>query len=471
MTLLLSAPRVAAALLLLAGYLAFCTWLWWRHRRSVRAEARRLAIEGAQSDAVLVLHASQTGQALALAEETARRLRATGRPVRLMPLGLADAGALGQARQALIIASTTGEGDAPDSALPFVRHCMQAEAPLPLHGLQMAVLALGDRRYRAFCAFGLAVEQSLRQQGAVPLFEALKVDCGDARVIDQWWRQLGDVLQRPLSEASIQDREPDAAPVSTRWILQQRRCLNPGSQGAPLYLLRFAPLPAAGQVAATWQAGDLVQVLPPGDAQRPRSYSIASLPADGALELLVRERRDERGELGAASAWLCHRLEVGQALDMRLRAHEGFRQSGNEERALILIGNGTGLAGLRAHLKRRAEQWRAGRTAAPVWLLHGERQARHDTHFDEELQAWHREGLLAHVDRVYSRDLPGRHVQQQLQQEWQRLREWLAHGAAIYVCGSLQGMGQAVDRLLREQLGEAGLQALIASGRYRRDVY
>jgi hypothetical protein len=32
-------------------------------------------------------------------------------------------------------------------------------------------------------------------------------------------------------------------------------------------------------------------------------------------------------------------------------------------------------------------------------------------------------------------------------------------------------MGQAVDRLLREQLGEAGLQALIASGRYRRDVY
>ena len=467
MTLLLSGPRVSAALLLLAVYLAGCAWLWWRHRQARRAEARRLAAEGTLADAWLVLHASQTGQAQALAEETARRLRAAGRAVRLMPLGMLDAGTLQQARQALFIASTTGEGDAPDSALPFVRQCMQAAAGPRLSGLQTAVLALGDRRYRAYCAFGLSVDRWLQAQGAAPLFETLTVDCGDARVIEQWWRQLGAALRDPLPEATAVGMGTGEG--AAHWILQERRCLNPGSQGAPLHLLRFVA--AAGQAASVWQAGDLVQVFPPGDAQRPRSYSIASLPADGALELLVRERRDARGELGAASAWLCHGLEVGQTLALRLQAHEGFRQSGNEERALILIGNGTGLAGLRAHLKRRAEQWRAGRTAAPVWLLHGERQARHDTHFDEELQTWHREGLLAHVDRVYSRDLPGRHVQQQLQQEWQRLREWLAHGAAIYVCGSLQGMGQAVDRLLHEQLGEAGLQALIASGRYRRDVY
>ena len=467
MSLLLSTPRVAAALLLLAVYGAGCAWLWWRHRQALSAEASRLAAEGAQADALLVLHASQTGQALALAEETARRLRATGRAVRLMPLGKVDAGTLQRARQALLIASTTGEGDAPDSALAFVSQCMQADEAPSLAGLQTAVLALGDRRYRAFCAFGLSLDQWLRSRGAVPLFEPLTVDCGDARTIEQWWRQLAEVLQGPLHEAPAAE-----VPTATaRWILQERRCLNPGSQGAPLHLLRIVPEAAPGQGLPSWQAGDLVQFFPPDDPQRPRSYSIASLPADGALELLVRERRDEQGALGAASAWLCQRLEVGQAMDLRLQAHEGFRQSGNEERALILIGNGTGLAGLRAHLKRRAEQWRAGRTAAPVWLLHGERQARHDTHFDEELQTWHREGLLAHVDRVYSRDLPGRHVQQQLQDEWLRLREWLARGAAIYVCGSLQGMGQAVDRLLREQLGEAGLQALIASGRYRRDVY
>lgn len=465
MTLLLGGPRVAIALGVVLSYLAGCAWLWWRLRQARRAESDQRDATCAQADAVLVLHASQTGQAQALAEETARRLRAAGQAVCLMPLGALEAWRLQQARQVLLIASTAGEGDAPDGARPFVHRCMQAEAPLRLHGQRVAVLALGDRRYREFCAFGLSLDRWWRACGALPMFEPLQVDRGDAAVVARWWSQL-DARQHEGRSFAAADR-PDAV----RWTLQQRRCLNPGSQGAPLYLLRFAAEVASGQVLPSWQAGDLVQVFPPDDALRPRAYSIASLPADGGLELLVRERRDAQGRPGAASAWLCRRLEVGQALTLRLQAHEGFRQSGNEDRALILIGNGTGLAGLRAHLKHRAGQRREGRAVAPVWLLHGERQARHDTHFEDELQAWRNEGLLAHVDRVYSRDLPGRHVQQQLQIEWQRLRDWLARGAAIYVCGSLQGMGQAVDRLLREQLGEAGLQALIASGRYRRDVY
>jgi sulfite reductase (NADPH) flavoprotein alpha-component len=39
------------------------------------------------------------------------------------------------------------------------------------------------------------------------------------------------------------------------------------------------------------------------------------------------------------------------------------------------------------------------------------------------------------------------------------------------MCGSLQGMAKGVDDMLRELLGSEQLQALAASGRYRRDVY
>ena len=39
---------------------------------------------------------------------------------------------------------------------------------------------------------------------------------------------------------------------------------------------------------------------------------------------------------------------------LRLRAHSGFRIADNVQRPLILIGNGTGLAGLRAHLQASA---------------------------------------------------------------------------------------------------------------------
>ena len=52
-----------------------------------------------------------------------------------------------------------------------------------------------------------------------------------------------------------------------------------------------------------------------------------------------------------------------------------------------------------------------------------------------------------------------------------QLRQWVEAGAAIYVCGSLQGMAAGVDAALREILGAERLLALQHEGGYRRDVY
>ena len=51
------------------------------------------------------------------------------------------------------------------------------------------------------------------------------------------------------------------------------------------------------------------------------------------------------------------------------------------------------------------------------------------------------------------------------------LKQWLADGAVIYICGSLQGMASGVDHVLNEILGIAEVDRLIEQGRYRRDVY
>ncbi|MNN88955.1 sulfite reductase [compost metagenome] len=51
------------------------------------------------------------------------------------------------------------------------------------------------------------------------------------------------------------------------------------------------------------------------------------------------------------------------------------------------------------------------------------------------------------------------------------MRAWVDAGAAIYVCGSLQGMAGGVDAALQDILGDERLQALQDTGRYRRDVY
>jgi sulfite reductase (NADPH) flavoprotein alpha-component len=51
------------------------------------------------------------------------------------------------------------------------------------------------------------------------------------------------------------------------------------------------------------------------------------------------------------------------------------------------------------------------------------------------------------------------------------MRHWVQDGAAIYVCGSLQGMASGVHDVLVEVLGAATVDAMMADGRYRRDVY
>ena len=459
------AQRAVMAALLVALYGALCGAIWWREarrRRQARAEAEALATaqEGAQP--LLVAYASQTSQAEELARETARVLHAAGEPVQLCALDAVDAGRLRDIRRALFVASTYGEGDAPDNAVRFQSTVMAAGARLA--HLQYAVLALGDRQYGRFCGFGRALDEWLQARGARQWFPRVEVDNGAPAALEAWRRHLDD--------AFLLEGEPAwQAPVYAPWTLAARRHLNPGSAGAPVFHIELAPPPElAGRPGALWESGDLAQVRVPGAPGEPealRDYSIASIAGDGRVHLLVRRAVRPDGTPGLASGWLTAGLDVGGTVALRLRAHRSFRLEGNAGRPLVLIGNGTGLAGLRGHLRARA---RAG--AGPNWLVFGERQAAHDALYGDELQRWLAQGVLQRLDRVFSRDQARRlYVQDRLREAGGELHRWAQQGAAFYVCGSLQGMAQGVDEALRDVLGAPALEALAAEGRYRRDVY
>ncbi|BEP56029.1 sulfite reductase subunit alpha [Variovorax sp. V118] len=399
-----------------------------------------------------MLFASQTGQAETIAWQTARRLRAAGTAVRVMALNALDSATLASARRALFVASTYGEGDAPDGASVFAERVMGA--PLALPSLRYAVLALGDRQYTHFCGFGRALDAWLHTAGAVRDFAPIEVDNSDPAALADWHARWGDAPEGG-----------DDAPASfAPWKLTRRELLNAGSTGGPVFHLGLTPQAGA---LPHWASGDLVQVAVASDPARPRDYSIASLPADGELQLLVRQEQHPDGSMGAASGLLTSTLSVGDSVALRLRPHRGFRLEGNENRPLILIGNGTGLAGLRAHLRARAT---AGRK--DNWLVFGERQSAHDFLCRQEIEAWQADGTLARLDMVFSRDQTERfYVQHRLLQVADTLQAWLRDGAAVYVCGSLQGMASGVDAALRQIAGDDLWAELSASGRYRRDVY
>ena len=446
--------RLALLATLSLSYAGVCLAPWLRARAKRRASAAARAAL-ANHPAWLVAYASQTGNAEELATQTAQSLQLAGIPVRLCALAELTAMDLQQAERALFLVSTYGEGDAPDNAAAFMGRLMTGELALPQ--LHYGVLALGDRSYGQFCGFGRALDAWLATQGASRLFERIEVDRSASAAIEQWFQHLSHL-------AGTSDAPDWSAPAFGDWKLMQRQLLNPGSAGGAIYHVELAPVSGS---LPDWQSGDLVQVAAPADPSQPREYSIASIPRDGSVHLLVRQHAHPDGSLGLASGWLTAQATVGDVVQLRLRQHKRFRLEDNAQRPLILIGNGSGIAGLRGHLKSRVL---AGQRRN--WLIFGERNAAHDFHYREEIEGWHASGDLPRLDLAFSRDQAERtYVQDRLRGNADEITLWLQQGAAIYICGSLAGMAGGVDQALQEMLGRSALDALAAEGRYRRDVY
>ncbi|MGF6115303.1 sulfite reductase (NADPH) flavoprotein alpha-component [Janthinobacterium lividum] len=455
---------------------AITGWMLYLGRRkakqAVRAQRAMLGA-GAADQAntglpTLVAYASQSGQAERLALESARALQQAGVAVDVQSLDQLDPAQLRQYERALIVASTFGEGEAPDGTRRFVR-LLQATSGTPLAGLEFGMLALGDRHYSAFCGFGHALAQQLQALGATPLFPLIEVDKHDPAALASWSTALARCSGSAIDAIGMQEEASYA-----EWRLARRVLLNPGSLGSELHEITLT-----GPADATWEAGALAEIIPcnadgsDGEAgsahHAPRSYSLASLPSDGELQLLVRQERhagDDNQGYGVCSGWLTRFAPLDTPIRLRLQANPAFAPA-LVDVPCIYIGNGSGLAGLRAHLRARQ---RAG--LARNWLLFGERQQAFDSICGAELQGWLDAGHLARLDRVFSRDGETRqYVQDRLRASAGELRDWLAQGAIVYVCGSLQGMATGIDAVLQEVLGQEGLDALLAAGRYRRDVY
>ncbi|GID07767.1 MULTISPECIES: PepSY domain-containing protein [Pseudomonas] len=506
--------RIILTIAALSMPLFFVTgWLLYldrrRKKRQIKDARKGLEQPGSDAPAWLIGFASQSGFAEQLAWQTAGQLQAAGLPVKVQPLADVSEQDLRDSSNALFVVSTFGDGEAPDSARGFERKVL-GRAP-SLESLNYAVLGLGDRQYQHFCGFARRLHTWLGEHGGKTLFAPVEVDGGDPYALRHWQQQLGLLTgQAPVDTWQ--------APSYDNWTLTRRELMNPDSSGAPVYLLGLT-----APSTSSWLAGDLVEVLPRNGAwaiehfldglgidgraaveldglaqsleqalasrQLPenrahlvglhaqalvnalvplalREYSIASIAADGVLELIVRQELHPNGSLGIGSGWLTEHVPVGGHISLRVRRNSGFHLP-NEAVPMILLGNGTGLAGLRSLLKARIADGQQRH-----WLLFGERNREHDFLCRAELEEWLINGDLARLDLAFSRDQAEKiYVQDRLRESAGELKKWLADGAVIYICGSLQGMASGVDQVLNEVLGADEVERLIEQGRYRRDVY
>ncbi|MBP2159211.1 MULTISPECIES: NADPH cytochrome P450 oxidoreductase family protein [Asticcacaulis] len=430
---------VAALIVLIVTLLSF------RKKPQVSAAATVEAMK--ESSAILVLYASQTGQAESLARRTAASLNAGGQAAIVLSLKEATPDLLQHAAQALCVVSTAGEGDAPDEAMRFEHTLMKKR--VELGQLSFAILALGDRTHGHFCAFGHRLDAWLMECGARQMRGCVEVDDLDPKALAKWDGFLSSLGAGQAAEEEI---------VFDDWRLAAREVLNPDSKAQKLVRVDLQPVEGQAQRRVVWQAGDLVEIITPKGHRR--DYSIASLPGEGHVRLLVRQKAD-----GDGSKLLTETLQPGEILKLRLKVHANFHLPEGSG-PVLLIGAGSGLAGLRAHLLTAMT---AGR---PCWMIYGERNPVTDGGACDELIAWQDKGQLARLDLAFSSvtDGQGRYVQDALVGRTKELKEWLADGGSVLVCGGLD-MGRAVDAALRRHLGNDWAEDAIAAGRYRRDLY
>ncbi|MBU0374038.1 sulfite reductase flavoprotein subunit alpha [Acinetobacter baumannii] len=505
--------QFVAMLASLAMPLFFVTgWMLYLKRRKQKklTQAARQSLAGHYIDQNakpwLITYATQTGVAEQLAWSTATSLQEAHQPVQVKSVQQLTEADLQQHEQILFVISTYGTGEAPDLASNFAKKLLKTN--LRLQHVKYAVLALGSKEYPdTYCSFGHTVDEWLKNNGAKALFDIIEVDNANPTDIQNWNQALVKATKLDLHAVNIEK-------VFDNWTLQQRDLLNPNSLGQPAYNIELT-----ASHEAVWQAGDIAEIQPGNSPERinkflqhhhilknavvdslqvsiekalwnkdltgeiepfanldhlleqlptlpTREYSIASIPSQQVLRLVVRQQYDESGDLGLGSGWLTQHTEINQNVALRIRTNESFHLI-DDNRPIICIGNGTGIAGLMSLLHTRTRH-----NYTDNWLIFGERQRAHDFFYASTIEAWQTMGMLKRLDLAFSRDQEQRvYVQDIIRQNAAELVNWIERGAVLYVCGSIDGMASGVDQALIHILGEEQVDELRQQGRYRRDVY
>ena len=223
---------------------------------------------------------------------------------------------------------------------------------------------------------------------------------------------------------------------------------------------------------------EILKILEP---TTPRLYSIASSPEahPGEVHITVAKNSftiNEQIKYGLASEFLSH-LNENNELKFYIHPNNQFRLP-EEDKNIIMIGPGTGIAPFRSFIAERDATGATGKS----WLFFGEQHFASDFLYQTEIQNWFETAVLTKVNTAFSRDQEKKiYVQHKMLQHGAEFFEWLNAGSYIYVCGSKDPMSIDVEQTLLQIIQQFGdrskeeaeqyLDDLKEEGRYVTDVY
>ena len=214
----------------------------------------------------------------------------------------------------------------------------------------------------------------------------------------------------------------------------------------------------------------------------PRAYSIASSRREVGDEahLLISAVRYEthgRARAGVASTYVADRLKKGARVRVKVKPNKHFALPA-DDRDIIMVGPGTGVAPFRAFVQER----RASDAKGRAWLFFGDRTFTHDFLYQTDWQDALKDGALTRMDVAFSRDTPDKvYVQHKIWEKRHDVVAWLDGGANFYVCGDAKAMAKDVRaalvkayadvKSLTPEAAEQAVRTLEKEHRYLQDVY
>ncbi|MGO4056430.1 assimilatory sulfite reductase (NADPH) flavoprotein subunit [Vibrio cholerae] len=155
----------------------------------------------AASGKLTIIFASQTGNAKGVAQALLKEAQAAGIQAQLFDASDYKGKDLAKETHVIFVASTNGEGEAPDNALALHEFLKSKKAP-KLPNLKYGVLGLGDSSYQFFCQTGKDFDQFLENLGAQRLVERLDADVDYQAAATEWRKQVLSILKDELTGAA-----------------------------------------------------------------------------------------------------------------------------------------------------------------------------------------------------------------------------------------------------------------------------
>ena len=169
-----------------------------KDRESLLNYLTELSDQNTNSSQLNILFGTESGNSENLAELTLNKAKDLGIDARLINMADTNASSLEEMTNLLVLISTWGEGEPPESAEEFYNQLMNNDA-LNLKNLNYGVLALGDTSYELFCQTGKDLDTRLEKLGAKRLIK--RVDCDVD--FDEDYNKWSEEAFKALSSLSI----------------------------------------------------------------------------------------------------------------------------------------------------------------------------------------------------------------------------------------------------------------------------